>query len=126
MGTRLAFLSDRAEAGIFQLYLTSADGLGEVVNTPAIEGVVEHMCWSPDSCRILLVVAGLGADLAGCQGGATTVSRNGDHPPWAPTIDSGATDNLWRWLWCLRSGFRRGVAPQSQGIKHLGRRLARQ
>ncbi|TQV70519.1 prolyl oligopeptidase family serine peptidase [Exilibacterium tricleocarpae] len=105
-GSRLAFLSDRVEAGVFQLYLTSADGLGAVVATPAIEGMVEHICWSPDSGRILLVVAGLGADLAGAQGGTTTVSRDGDHPPWAPRIDSGAADNLWRWLcvYDLRSG----------------------
>jgi len=97
-GETLAFLSDRDERGINQLYLTSPKATKEAQRACTIEGVIEHYSWSPNGKYILLSVAGLGADMAGCQGGATTASRADDLPDWLPTIEVHDSANLWRWL----------------------------
>jgi dipeptidyl aminopeptidase/acylaminoacyl peptidase len=97
-GQWLAFLSDRRNSGDYQLHLVAASAFLEVIETPQVEGVVEYLHWSPDSRRILLGVAGYGADLAGCQGGATLTVKASDLPDWMPEVDSGAAANLWRSL----------------------------
>jgi dipeptidyl aminopeptidase/acylaminoacyl peptidase len=94
-GRMLAFLSDRGEGGAYQLFLADAFGKNPLAMPPA-EGVIESLSWSPDGSRLLLGVAGFGADIAGAQGGATTVKKTADLPAWSPSIDSGDADNLWR------------------------------
>ena len=95
-GSQLAFLSDRKEAGNNQLYVAPGDNLDEPLSTPAVDGFVEYLHWSPDGSKILLGVAGFGADLAGCQGGATIASEEEELPDWIPAIDTGDAENLWR------------------------------
>src|SRR5579884_806218 len=97
-GDRLAFLSDRAEAGQFQLYLLDANRLGEAVPAPAVDGTVEYLSWSPDGSRILLGVAGRGADLAGGQGSGTLTAAEEDLPSWMPVVDAGVAVHHWRRL----------------------------
>src|SRR5262245_23982059 len=63
-GSALAFLSDRAKAHVFQPYLLSDGQFGEALPLPAVPGTVEFLAWSPDGTRILLGVAGLGAEMA--------------------------------------------------------------
>lgn len=94
-GERLAFLSDRAESGAYQLFLADADGR-DVTAAPALDGVIESLSWSPDGASLLLGVAGFGADIAGAQGGATTVKKSGGLPAWLPSVDTGDAENLWR------------------------------
>jgi dipeptidyl aminopeptidase/acylaminoacyl peptidase len=67
-GSWLAFLSDRAKAEVFQLYLLADGQLGEARPAPAVPGTAEYLAWSPDGTRILLGVAGLGAQMADAQG----------------------------------------------------------
>jgi len=55
-GQTLAFLSDRAKAGVFQLFLLGAKNFGEAVTTPTVPGTVE----SP-------LVPGWTTDPAGCR-----------------------------------------------------------
>lgn len=103
-GRWLSFVSDRAEAGNYQLYLYPASGIGDVRPAPTVDGIIESAQWSPDGRSVLLLVAGFGADLAGCQGGATTLRRTDGGelpPPWAPTIDTGDAGNLWRRVFVL-------------------------
>jgi len=97
-GQRIAFLSDRRTAGDFQLYLLDAQ-TGECHATPAVEGWVEYLHWSPDGRRILLGVAGHGADLAGAQGAATSKTAAQDLPAWMPTVDTGGESYRWRRAW---------------------------
>jgi dipeptidyl aminopeptidase/acylaminoacyl peptidase len=97
-GNRIAFLSDRRKAGDFQLYLLEAES-GECRATPPVEGWVEYLHWSPDGRRILLGVAGHGADLAGAQGAATSKTAAQDLPAWLPIVDTGEEAYRWRRAW---------------------------
>ena len=100
-GKRLAFLSDRREAGNFQLYLTDGAAMTEPLPAPEVDGIVEYLQWSPDGRSLLLGVAGFGADFAGCQGGHKIPGRGGKLPTWTPLIESGTEENLWRRLFVL-------------------------
>ena len=98
-GHRLAFLSDRAQAGNFQLYWTDADGSGPTHAAPALDGTLEYFHWSPGSRHILLGLAGFGADQAGMQGGGRTVETQDELPDWLPEVETADADNLWRSVW---------------------------
>ena len=98
-GRSLAFLSDRKDAGNFQLYWTNADGSGQVQAAQVLDGTVEYFHWSPDGHSILLSLAGFGADLAGVQGGGRTVEKDAGLPDWLPEIEVADAENLWRSLW---------------------------
>lgn len=113
-GSRLAFLSDRAERGNFQLHFIAGEGKGAVTAAPVVEGTIEYLQWSPDGKRVLLGVAGFGADLAGCEGGAKTLSKTDSLPVWTPVVDSGDAENLWRRLYVfdLQSKAMRAVSPE--------------
>lgn len=115
-GSTLAFLSDRGEEGVFGLYLLR-DGLGEAVATPRVDGTVEYCAWSPDGGRILLGVAGLGADLAGGQGSGTNSGRSDDGPGWLPTVDGGEV-SAWRsaWVYDVADGTVRRVSPRGLNV----------
>lgn len=97
-GRQIAFLSDRHKAGDFQLYLLDTES-GECRATPAVEGWVEYLHWSPNGRRILLGVAGHGADLAGAQGAATSKTAAQDLPAWMPVVDTGEESYRWRRAW---------------------------
>ncbi|HCO02779.1 MAG TPA: S9 family peptidase [Actinobacteria bacterium] len=98
-GRRLAFLSDRAKAGSFQLFVLDQDSLGEAAAAPAVEGTGEYLSWSPDGRRVLVAAAGAGADLPAVQGSGTTKEDDADLPAWMPTVDAGDGENAWRRLW---------------------------
>ena len=91
-GSRVLLLSDEAERGVFQLVVD-----GEAA--PPVPGTVEYADWSPDGTRVLLGVAGRGADLSGGQGSGTTKGLDADLPAWHPTVDAGASEESWRSLW---------------------------
>ncbi|HUR50301.1 MAG TPA: prolyl oligopeptidase family serine peptidase [Acidimicrobiales bacterium] len=97
-GRTLAFLSDRAEPGVDQLWLLDED-IGEARSTPAIDGVVESLAWSPDGSALLMVVAGRGAELAGVQGSGSTTPAAVELPSWTPSVDAGDAEHHWRRLW---------------------------
>ncbi len=118
-GETLAFLSDRTEAGVFQLFLLEQNSDGEACETPAVPGTVEYAHWSPDGARILLGVAGLGADLSGGQGSGTN-ARSADHeqPAWFPLIDEGVADSAWRSLWLYTPCTNEIVRLSAKGLNH--------
>src|SRR5690625_2763035 len=96
-----------------QLCMLDPDGTR--ISRHRVEGRIEQMDWSPDGSRLLLLVAGAGADLAGYQGGyATKVLHAG--PSWLPEVHTGAEDFYWRRLCILnvdyghvRRGLRLGI-----------------
>jgi dipeptidyl aminopeptidase/acylaminoacyl peptidase len=98
-GSALAFLSDRAKADVFQLYLLTEGNLGEARPAPSVPGTAEFLAWSPDGTRIMLGVAGLGAEMADAQGSGTAGSGESGRPDWYPEVEAGAPEDAWRSLW---------------------------
>src|SRR5579862_1386759 len=94
----VAFLSDRQKEGDFQLYLLDTV-TGVARSTPSVEGWVEYLHWSPDGKRILLGVAGHGADISGGQGAITSKPIAGDVPSWIPKVQAGDESHRWRRAW---------------------------
>jgi dipeptidyl aminopeptidase/acylaminoacyl peptidase len=117
-GSQLAFVSDRAEPGNFQLYLIRPEAGAAAEPAPRVDGMVESLRWSPDGKRLLLGVAGFGADLAGCQGGAKVLREAEDLPGWMPELETGDAGNLWRKLHLLDpvAGGLKQVSPAGLNI----------
>jgi dipeptidyl aminopeptidase/acylaminoacyl peptidase len=116
-GRRAAFLSDRLRAGDFQLYLLDPVR-GVARDTPPVDGWVEYLQWSPDGSRILLGVAGRGADTAGAQGAVTSRRASQELPSWMPGVQSGDEDFQWRraWVYEIATNTVRQVSKADQNI----------
>jgi dipeptidyl aminopeptidase/acylaminoacyl peptidase len=97
-GSQIAFLSDRTNPGEFQLYLLDTES-GRCRATPPVDGWVEYLHWSPNGRRILLGVAGRGADVAGAQGAAAIKTAEQELPTWLPNVDAGDDAHRWRRAW---------------------------
>ena len=97
-GSAIAFLSDRARKGVYQLYILKRNGFGEAVAAPKMQGTAEYLEWSPTGSQILVGVAGLGADTNGVNGAKpgdpTHAARS-----WMPVVESGPTEDMRRGLW---------------------------
>ena len=97
-GRTIAFLSDRDRASDFQLFLL--DTRTQVVTSgPDVEGWVEYCQWSSDGRRILLGVAGHGAELSTGRGAYKTVEHHIDEPSWMPHVIGSSSDSMWRKAW---------------------------
>lgn len=102
-GRCLAFLSDRHEAGDFQLHLL--DPVSAAVSPAAfVEGRVEYLQWSPDGRRILLGVAERRADLAGAHGALGAKQYDKDRPSWIPEVQDKDQSRRWRRVWVYELG----------------------
>jgi dipeptidyl aminopeptidase/acylaminoacyl peptidase len=117
-GSSLAFLSDRAKADVFQLYLLADGQLGEARAAPAVPGTVEFLAWSPDGSAILLGVAGPGAEMADAQGSGTAGSGESGLPSWYPEVEAGTPEDAWRslWLYTPASGELARVSPDGLNV----------
>src|SRR5436305_1456854 len=117
-GSSLAFLSDRAKAEVFQLYLLADGQLGEARPAPAVPGTVEYRAWSPDGTRIVLGVAGLGAEMADAQGSGTAGSGESRLPSWYPQVEAGTPEDAWRgvWIYTPASGELAKVSPDGLNV----------
>jgi dipeptidyl aminopeptidase/acylaminoacyl peptidase len=117
-GSSLAFLSDRAKAEVFQAYLLAGGQLGEARPAPAVPGTVEYLAWSPDGTRILLGVAGLGAEMADAQGSGTAGSGESGLPSWYPRVEAGTPEDAWRslWLYIPASGELAKISPDGLNV----------
>jgi len=116
-GQHVAFLSDRRKKGDSQLYLLDL-ATGATKSTPSVAGWVEYLHWSPDGKRILLGVAGHGADIASVQGGVTTKRVTGAEPSWLPAVETGKETYLWRraWVYELASDHVRQASQTTSNI----------
>lgn len=97
-GRYVAFLSDRQRSGDFQLFLLHLDnGVAEPI--ARVDGWVENFHWSPNGGRILLCVAGHGADTAGAQGAVISAQIEKKLPSWLPAVATGSERHRWRQAW---------------------------
>ncbi|MGN6306625.1 MAG: prolyl oligopeptidase family serine peptidase [Mesorhizobium sp.] len=99
-GRQLAVACAGLEAGADRIELWSGD---EAIASASVRGRIEQIDWSPDGGKLLLVVAGTGADLAGIHGGYAQKQET-DAPAWLPEVSWGEGADLWRsiWLWDLK------------------------
>ncbi|WP_190822947.1 hypothetical protein [Saccharopolyspora pogona] len=81
------------------LYLLDGDRFDEARPAPDVPGTVEYAHWSPDGGKVLLGVAGLGADLSRGQGSGTYSKQVRERPAWFPEVEDGTNDAGWRSLW---------------------------
>ncbi|MGH3482659.1 MAG: prolyl oligopeptidase family serine peptidase [Nocardioidaceae bacterium] len=121
-GATLAFLSDRSEAGRFQLFLLEGTRFGEAVAGPEVPGSIEYAHWSPDGRRLVLGAAGLGAALSGGQGATANVAVEADLPSWHPTVEDGTSESAWRslWVFTLGTGELAQVSPDGMNCWEAG------
>ncbi|HEY0683675.1 MAG TPA: S9 family peptidase [Steroidobacter sp.] len=94
----IAFMSDRSAAGDFQLYLLDCE-TGAIRPAKPVDGWTEYAHWSPDGRRILLGVAGHGADVAGSQGAASSKRLHQERQGWEPSVETGEESFRWRRVW---------------------------
>jgi len=116
-GRHIAFLSDRHRAGDFQLHLLDPES-GAARATPRVAGWVEYLQWSPDGTRILLGVAGHGADVSGGQGAVTSKQAAQELPSWMPSVETGDESYRWRsaWVYDLTSDRVRRVSAADSNV----------
>jgi dipeptidyl aminopeptidase/acylaminoacyl peptidase len=116
-GSRIAFLSDRRRRGDYQLHFLDPS-TGEVSAAPTVDGWVEYLHWSPDARRILLGVAGHGADVSSGQGATTSALGQDGSPSWMPDVESGDDEAAWRRLWVyeIADGTVRPVGPPEANV----------
>ena len=116
-GYQLAFLSDRHRMGDFQLHILDRR-TAVIRSTPSVDGWVEYFHWSHDGTRILLGVAGHGADIAGGQGAVRTEQRLGGIPSWMPQVEAQGDVHRWRriWIYTIDADHVRCVTPQSMNV----------
>lgn len=100
-GKHISFLSDRAKKGMLQQFLVPFENgkTGAVRALPAIPGPVEYHFWSPDSSRILVGVAGTGAEKQSASGSGKFKEDDAVLPTWIPEVDTGIQGDQWRSLW---------------------------
>ncbi|KAH8812139.1 acylaminoacyl-peptidase [Xylogone sp. PMI_703] len=116
-GRSLAFLSDRTEMGVFQLYLLDLDSLGEARPIGKLDGTVESVSWSPDGTKILLGMAERGADKAGGAGSGTMADRSESQlPSWLPNVEGGISEKPWRRAWIYHNAEDKLVQVGEKGI----------
>lgn len=94
----IAFLSNHGIPGNLQLnILNRADST--LLSAPLVNGWIEQLQWSADSSRILLTVAGHGADKGSAQGAVKTNRGAEQMPNWMPDVENGAEEYRWRQAW---------------------------
>jgi dipeptidyl aminopeptidase/acylaminoacyl peptidase len=69
--------------------------IGGVRLDTEISGVVEALAWSADAKRLLVCVAGRGADASGAAGSGT-VSQDGARTSWQPYVETAHPRDAWR------------------------------
>ncbi|MEI9984803.1 MAG: hypothetical protein WDN69_17300 [Aliidongia sp.] len=122
-GRHLAYVAAQAEGD----RLAVADlADGPALPVPPVDGHIEALQWSPEGRHLLLVVAGIGADLSGHEGGFSTALAAKGGPAWLPEIETGQEGMPV--APALGLGGRKRCRPHRFGARHecLGSRLVRQ
>lgn len=98
-GKALAFATDSNSPGVFQLAIADGPDFKNIAFAPELPGTVEYLDWSPDGQRILVGVAGFGADLAGMQGALNVPNNANQQASWMPKVETGQEAGRWRSVW---------------------------
>lgn len=71
---------------------------GRCLKAQTVAGRIEQIDWAPDGSKLLMVVAGAAADLAGIHGGFAQKQKS-SVPAWIPEVRSDEGGELWRTIW---------------------------
>jgi dipeptidyl aminopeptidase/acylaminoacyl peptidase len=112
-GKMIAFLSDRVQKGLHQLYALSVAGFGEAYALTSLEGVVEDFEWSPDGSTLLICLAPYGTTKSGFEGSGTHVKEKVNLPNWMPRVKANPETTGGRSIWLLE--------PHSQQIRQVSK-----
>jgi dipeptidyl aminopeptidase/acylaminoacyl peptidase len=99
-GSQVAFLSDRTTEGRFALYALD-ERTGGARALPDVPGTIEWFAWGRDGRRMLVLSAGLGADLAGAAGSGRVRTGNASDDEWLPAVETADDADVWRRLYLL-------------------------
>jgi dipeptidyl aminopeptidase/acylaminoacyl peptidase len=118
---RLAFLADHGHRHLSTPWLAErgTDGRWAKRELACPPGVPEHLRWSPDGTRLLLTMAGLGAEQAdGLGSGKLGQDLEQGLPPWWPEVESSDGGDEWRSAWTLRvaDGATARVSPDGLNV----------
>lgn len=97
-GGAIAFLSDRNRPFDFQLFFLDPR-THEITPGPMVDGWIEYLEWSPTGRRIMLGVAGHGAELSSGQGAHSTIAAVSVQPSWMPRVLGSSSETPWRRVW---------------------------
>ncbi|HZY98497.1 MAG TPA: prolyl oligopeptidase family serine peptidase [Candidatus Baltobacteraceae bacterium] len=61
-----------------------------------IDGIVEEIAWNADSKRLLVRIAGQGADASGAAGSGAMSNGTNGKPSWHPYVERSSDDEAWR------------------------------
>jgi len=120
-GTRLAFLADHERRHHFVPWLVEVAGdlpAAAPASPRSLDGppgIAEHLRWSPDGTRLLLLMAGEHAEQADGLGSGTLGQDAGaDLPDWYPTVETTEGADEWRSTWWLdpASGTFERISPE--------------
>ena len=122
-GRSLSFLADHHDRHRHAPWVVDVgeDGpAGEPRLLACPPGIAEHHRWSPDGCRVLLVMAGEQAEQADGLGSGTVGQdvAAADRPTWVPEVETSAGEDEWRSAWTLdpATGEVRRVSPEGLNV----------
>jgi dipeptidyl aminopeptidase/acylaminoacyl peptidase len=102
-GRWLAFLSDRAARGDFQLQLIDLE-VPSLKTLPLADAWAEYIHWSPDGAKILIGAAPSGADLAAVEGAIANRKERHRSDAWFPEVEASDSQTPVRSLWIADPG----------------------
>ena len=122
-GGTLAFVADhgtRHRAVPWTIPMTADGPAGEPRPLASPPGIVEHLRYAPDGARLLLVMAGEGAEQADGLGSGTLGqdAAHDEQPAWYPEVETSRGDDEWRTLWSLdlADGESRRASPDGLNV----------
>ncbi len=83
-----------------------------------IDGIVEEIAWNADSKRLLMRVAGHGADASGAAGSGAMSNGSNGKPSWHPYVERARDDRAWRraYVFEASSGKRLWQSPAGDNV----------
>ncbi|KAF2502390.1 alpha/beta-hydrolase [Lophium mytilinum] len=114
-GRHLALLSDRTDAGVYQVYMsdtTDAATPSNIQLVSSLPGTAESLAWSPDGSLLVVRMADLDADQAGALGSDLAGGKAGASSSWSPSVLARDVARGRRSAW--------GVDPSSQRARQMG------
>jgi len=118
-GDRLAWVASNPQGRGDIVVVASGTGCGTRREFP-LAALIEQLSWSADGQRLLVLAAGLAADLAGYQGGVALKddADETDKVSWLPEVRGDADEDVWRRAWVIdaATGEARRISAETTNV----------